>query len=323
MKIFHCGKMASEINRVCVLLSTFNGELYLEEQLSSLANQTFSEFDIIARDDGSSDDTISILQSAGVEVVCGDENIGPQLSFIKLVQAALEKPYYNYFLFCDQDDIWCDTKIETLLKAVRSSYPYQTKPVLAFSDLIVVNYRNEEIAPSFLKLQQLDPSRVSLNQLLTQNVVTGCATLFNREMATLISSINKDVLMHDWASAILASLYGELLFVDQPLVRYRQHNNNTIGVKKNELFDYYQLLKKLLAGEHRPLNNNIKQALVIYDHLDKSRVDGNKLQALQAFISLKEQPSIKKTYLVLKFGFLKHGLVRNLAMIIGFLFEKK
>jgi len=313
--------MSPPSNEVCILLSTYNGGLFLREQIHSLKNQTFTNFDIIARDDGSLDNSVEILIQEGIKVLPDNNNLGPQSSFIKLIQAALEVDHYKYFLFCDQDDIWYNTKIETLLNAVKSSCNDKTKPILAFSDLVVVNEHNEEIAPSFFALQQLNPYRIKLNQLLTQNVVTGCSTLFNKELATLVSKLNKDVLMHDWACAILASIFGELIFVDQGLVRYRQHKNNTIGVKKITTTEYSALFKKMLSGKLQPLNSNIKQANSIYN-VHQSRLTSADLKIFQSFISLKNQSAFKKIYWVFKFDFLKHGFIRNAAMILGILFEK-
>ena len=313
--------MTSEINRVCVLLSTFNGELYLEEQLSSLANQTYSEFDVIARDDGSSDDTISILQSAGIEVVNGDKNIGPQRSFTALINLALERNKYDFFLFCDQDDIWAPNKIEILLKGIHNASPKHT-PTLIFSDLIVVDADNKPISKSFLKHQKLNPKRTQLNQLLMQNVVTGCSCLFNKELAILAKRMTDDVLMHDWGVAIIASLFGKIVFCEDALVRYRQHSNNTLGAKKHTVSAYLPLLKKILNGAHQPLKHNIIQAKFFLNTYGKE-INNDKFKILNAFISLTNANRFYFLRKLLEFGFFKSSYSRNLVLFASTLFNHK
>ena len=145
---------------------------------------------------------------------------------------------YDAYAFSDQDDIWEKEKVETLLKACRqaeSEHPGQ--PVLVHSDASIIDQDGRETAPSFFRLQGWDPGAVHLNQLLVQNNATGCMMLLNRSLASLIIQHGnpEKMFMHDWFIALTAAAFGQVVFVDIPLTRYRQHGHNVIGASHSSL----------------------------------------------------------------------------------------
>ena len=157
---------------------------------------------------------------------------GPRLGACGSFARLLEHSDADYVVLCDQDDVWLPGHISQPLAriaAIERELGTDT-PVLAHTDLVVVDENLHTIAPSFWAYSNLDPSRgSSLNRLLVQNVVTGCATIINRALARRACPIPKTAPMHDWWLALVASAFGRIEAVAEPTVLYRQHANNRLG----------------------------------------------------------------------------------------------
>jgi len=263
---------------LAILLSTYNGERFLAEQLDSLLRQTWQDFIIIARDDGSSDGSPALLAEYAAKhperfrLLPGDgNNLGACASFAQLLSHALEQgleaapePGYGlradpglapdpelasgvvsgtgtrldrapaYFLFCDQDDIWHEDKIERQMALMRQTEADDASlPVLVHSDLEVVDAESRPIAPFFTADQGLNIQRNGFAELAISNLVTGCTALANRALARRALPIPREAIMHDWWLALTASAFGKLVYSAEPTVRYRQHDANTIGASRH------------------------------------------------------------------------------------------
>jgi glycosyltransferase involved in cell wall biosynthesis len=232
--------------KIAVLLSTYNGEKFLGEQLDSLLAQSHKNFILVVRDDGSRDRTISILESyAGdhperIHLLSRDGvNMGASASFAFLVDYVLKNKELlglksTYMMFCDQDDTWFSEKIEKLLAAMLATEADNdsTLPIIVHSDLEVVSEQNTVIAKSLISYQGLEIERNSFPNLVISNLVTGCTALINEPLAEKALPIPEKAIMHDWWLALVATAFGKLVYLDIPLVHYRQHGNNTIGAKK-------------------------------------------------------------------------------------------
>lgn len=221
-----------------IVLSTFNAGRYLAEQVESIRAQVASNWRLYVRDDGSSDDTpTQIARFAAVDrriTVLSDNagNLGASASFGALLSRTLEQGEAYVFL-SDQDDVWLPHKTERLLHAAleREGAVGPRIPLLVHSDLRVVSADLQPLHPSFLALQHLDPHEDSRpTRLLFRNAVTGCAALVNG--ALLERSLPfPTVAMHDWWLAQCAALFGQIAYVDEPTVLYRQHRTNVLGAR--------------------------------------------------------------------------------------------
>ncbi|MDB0051364.1 glycosyltransferase family 2 protein [Gammaproteobacteria bacterium] len=232
--------------KIAVLLSTYNGENFLGEQLDSLLAQSHKNFILIVRDDGSRDRTVSILESyAGdhperIHLISRDGvNMGASASFAFLADYVLKSKELLglksiYMMFCDQDDTWFPEKIEKLLAAMLATEADNgsTLPIIVHSDLEVVSEQNMVIAKSLISYQGLEIERNSFPNLVISNLVTGCTALINEPLAEKALPIPEKAIMHDWWLALVATAFGKLVYLDTPLVHYRQHGNNTIGAKE-------------------------------------------------------------------------------------------
>lgn len=222
--------------RVAIVMATYNGGRFIAEQIRSIQAQSFTDWVLYIRDDGSRDDTVQkILQiereDPRVKFV-RDElgNQGAIGNFSVLMKVAFEESA-DYIFFSDQDDVWHPEKLATMLAAIGGlelKHGRQS-PLLVHCDLAVVNEDLMSIRDSFVNLSRLSPTTADLGVLLCQNQVTGCACVINRALLKLACPVPCDVLMHDWWLALLASAAGKIGFVPKPLVKYRQHSANVIG----------------------------------------------------------------------------------------------
>ena len=230
---------------IVILLSTYNGDKYLVDQLESLLKQSYSNFILVIRDDGSSDETQSIIidyvaknRNKIYHLPFNQSNIGPSASFCLLIQYVLEQKESLglsriYMMLCDQDDIWMERKIEIQLsKMLTAEREVDGLPILIHSDLRVVDAKQHLIAKSFIKYQGLEINRNRFANIVLSNLVTGCTSFFNEELARKALPIPDKAIMHDWWLALTATAFGSLIFIDEPLVNYRQHRDNAIGAKE-------------------------------------------------------------------------------------------
>lgn len=284
---------------VCVLMATYNGAAYIKEQTATIAKQATGKLviQLFVSDDGSSDDTTELISetckrlSLPLTLVATENNKdGHRGNFQYLCQQAMAETGSEFYAFSDQDDYWTPKKFELLHREIVND----CGPVLVHCDLEVVDVNLSSIASSFFQFQGLpDAKSHPFKNLLYQNVVTGCATLFNRELLDLATPIPQESVIHDHWFALVASLMGTLKFVERPLVKYRQHNDNAIGAtataKQRSYFSlhFYRTLVRF------PLH--LAQAVEQAKALDTRRLERGisvehcKLDDLITFSTLKER----------------------------------
>ena len=187
---------------VDILLSTYNGKKFLPDLLDSILKQTFKDWRLLVRDDCSTDNTKEILNRYAclyphrIKLILSRKRLGPAFSFGVLLQHS-NAPY---MMFCDQDDVWLPDKITLCLEMIKKiEERHPGKPVLVFSDLIVVDENLNFISPSFLRFQRL-PLLVlqDLKKLCIQNVIPGCSMIFNKAVQSLVGKMPSEAIMHDW-----------------------------------------------------------------------------------------------------------------------------
>jgi glycosyltransferase involved in cell wall biosynthesis len=225
--LFGCGwKTAMTNSKVAVLLSTYNGEKYLDEYLSSLSAQEWREITLVVRDDMSSDKTLEILKrNQGLSnfrflILPSDGNLGPAQSFFRLLAEAGDG--FDYYAFSDQDDVWLPEKIS---RAVKKLEPVSKNvPALYCSRLEYVDEKLDHLQWSRI------PRRIGFGNAIVENIATGCTTVINKTARELIlSSIPLMCLMHDWWCYLVVSCFGQIVFDDHPGIKYRLHGGNRIG----------------------------------------------------------------------------------------------
>ncbi len=210
--------------RVNILLPTYNGSRYLDALLESLALQTHPDVVISIRDDGSKDETRSLLSAwavgrQNVRLRFG-ENIGAMPSFFDLLENG--SALAEYFAFCDQDDVWLPDKVERAVSAL--SRCRSDEPAMYCSRVEYVNERLEHLGYSRV------PRRPSFPNALVENITTGCTTVLNRRARDLICGrLPRKALPHDWWCYLVVSAIGKVIYDERPSIRYRQHATNLTG----------------------------------------------------------------------------------------------
>ncbi len=236
-----------------VLLAAWNGEPFLPALLNSLEQQADHDFQVLYQDDGSGDGTVSLLSAVSFRdsrYVSGTES-GKKLGAVGNFMSLLRQTDADRIFFCDQDDIWEPDKIAVLKKRMDEAERENGAgvPILIHSDCSVINETGDILYPSFFRLQGWDPRATTLAPLLVQNNATGCTMLLNRPLADLIRRYGnpEKMFMHDWFAVLTAAAFGRVYFVEQPLTRYRQHQDNTIGASRSSLLR--RSWNALLQGE--------------------------------------------------------------------------
>jgi glycosyltransferase involved in cell wall biosynthesis len=231
--------------KVCILLSIYNGEEFLAEQLNSIARQSGVSVHILARDDGSQDNSAAVLKRAceangiSYRLMTGG-NIGASRSFLSLLYEAERS--FDCYAFCDQDDVWLEKKLD---RAARQLAPHQDRPALYISRQFLTDSRL-----SIRGLSDL-PRRIGFGNALVQNVATGCASVFNLQALKLLQSMPmpSGQTMHDhWAYKIVSSA-GSVIYDREPTVLYRQHGRNLVGYESGAVAKWKKRLRNHLARD--------------------------------------------------------------------------
>ena len=276
-------------SKIDILLATYNGEKYLEEQLDSILNQTYENFRLLISDDGSKDNTRKILEKYSkkdnrIILFFQEKNLG----VIKNFEFLLRKVENKYYMFSDQDDIWKKNKIEKSIIKLE-----ETNSDLVYSDLEVVDENLNIIYKSYWKLKGIYKKIKKYNNfksLYLNNFVTGCTIIAKSEQIKDVLPLpnTSKYILHDYWIALIISQKGKITYIEEPLIKYRQHKNNKIGSKKRsdelksvaEIRELFIQVKKehftvFIESNEKFVNEQIqklnKKALEYYEMLGKKK----------------------------------------------------
>lgn len=277
-----------------VLMSTYNGEKYLREQINSILSQTLFqssdwETELIVRDDGSTDKTCEILEEYSHKFsqikysVC--ENVGVISSFLELIQNTPED--VDFFALADQDDIWMEDKLECAVKALLRSE--KSVPLLYCGRCQLVDEKLNPIDGIFFS----DNICPAFGNALVENVCTGCTAVFNAGIRDLVRLHTPEFTpMHDWWLYLLATGLGEVVYDTTSHMYYRQHSGNTVGVRKNYVSEFVARVKRF-KGNRYQISKQIKS---FYKMCEESQLvlEDEKMQMVQDVLGAKK--SIKKRF---------------------------
>ena len=226
---------------VSVLLAAYQGAAYLPAQLDSLRAQTCPDFRVLWQDDGSTDGTPALLEALSARdprFLPGAQQ-GQHLGAVGNFLSLLAQDDAPYSALCDQDDIWQPGKLSRCLEAMRDAEALfgADTPLLVHHDCRVVGPDGSVLHESFFRHQGWDDSANTLPRLLVQNNVTGCTCLMNAALRRIVTAHAPadGIVMHDWFIALTAAAFGQIVFVDEPLVDYRQHGSNVMGASRQTL----------------------------------------------------------------------------------------
>ncbi|MGQ7343874.1 glycosyltransferase family 2 protein [Streptococcus suis] len=308
--------------KVNILMSTYNGQQFLAEQIRSIQDQSYTDWTLFIRDDGSSDNTKEILkdferQDSRIHLIDSDksDNLGVIKSFHKLVN----HDRADYYFFSDQDDVWLPNKLELSLKEAQNYLA--DLPLMVYMDLKVVNQDLDIMTESMVKSQS-HHANTELVQELTENTVTGGVAMINHALAEMWQ-VTDDILMHDWYLALLASAFGNLVFIDQPGELYRQHSDNVLGARTlSKRFKKWIRPHILFAVYWDLIKNSQKQAR----HLLQMPLSQSNRELIEAFVTIMDKPMLERFRILRKYGLKKnkafHTLVFTTLIVTKFAYKE-
>jgi glycosyltransferase involved in cell wall biosynthesis len=304
-------------NKVTIMMGTYNGAKFLLEQLLSLESQEHKNWELLVSDDGSTDDTLKLLQKfqdtwpQGKLTIVDGPHKGFCQNFLSLLDRAQDS---DYFAWADQDDIWCPYKLTQSIEKLR--HYGDTTPALYCSRTTIVDEHNNILGMS--PLRSTPPP--SFSNALVQSLAGANTMVFNQPARELIKlGLGLAPVSHDWwAYQVVTGVGGQLIYDPKPTLRYRQHTDNIIGSNKG-IFALLSRIRKAWQGSYREMNNkNILALQKIYDKLTNE----NK-KTLDAFISLRKGMGIFKTFdLVRKFQIHRRSKFQQFALYVGLVIGK-
>lgn len=238
------------MSKIDILLATYNGAEYIAAQVRSLQNQTFDDWCLLVHDDGSTDATLEILDGfaqtdSRIRIINDGKRFhNCALNFMHLLGFS-EAPFC---IFCDQDDIWLENKLQVMYDAIASKD--NTKPHAVYSNSFVYNPDVPTIGGS---ASLCLPTQ--LKDILFMNAgIQGCALMFNAALRNICSNVPKVVAMHDHVLTLAAAVFGSLTYVDRHLMLYRRHEMAVTGPTAKRLTDriapFFDSTKTVLEKKH-------------------------------------------------------------------------
>lgn len=317
------------MEKIDILLATYNGQQYLREQLDSILSQSYSNFRLLISDDLSTDNTREIL----AEYVEKDKRIivfnqERNLGVVKNFEFLLKKVESRYYMFSDQDDIWKENKIEKSLKTLE-----ETNSELVYTDLEVVDENLNVTYESYWKLKGIYNKIKKYNNfesLYLNNFVTGCTMLSKKELIKEVLPLpnTSKFVLHDYWIPLILSQKCKITYIEEPLIKYRQHKNNKVGSKKktDELKSFEEIRNLFISVK-------IEHFTVFIENEDKfvdEKIKKLNKEALEYYKMLEKKKNInfRKWNLFFKLykyeGFiynLENFLILNIPFLVRFLLK--
>lgn len=303
---------------VTIVMATYNGEKYVEEQVKSILSSTYQNFHLHIYDDGSTDHTLTILRGYEerypdrIKIFQNEENLGVTRNFLQ----AINQTTTDYIMLCDQDDVWNSDKIHKTLRRIRHMEAQRGKemPLAVFTDAVVVDQDLKQIHQSFFQSGHLDPRKTDLPHLLMENKLIGCTVMINAALRRILQrhNIPKEARFHDWWLALLAASFGGIGYMNEGTILYRQHGGNVVG--NTGFLKYIQNRIRSLSKQKETLLASQRQAgelLILYG----SELPMDKRRILEHFSKLNQSNFIRKRIQLLRFGFFKTGILRNIGLM--------
>ncbi len=270
-----------------ILMTTYNGEKYLATQLDSILNQTYKDWHLYIQDDCSTDSTLNLLEKyveldSRITIVENNKKLGAGRNFLSLLKHSTA----DYIAFCDQDDYWFENKLEILFERIKQFN--NENPVLLASNCLVWQYPSNNVSENFNFVM---PKKLS--DVFFMGGMQGCLTIFNKALKNILDKNYEYVWLHDHYLLLTAMTFGEIHYITQPLMLYRQHNSNTTA----------HFSQKTISDIKKKINNNrYMQKIELFDEtkeffrLHQSQMTDNNKQQFMSFLALVSLPYFKRIF---------------------------
>lgn len=301
--------------KVTILMAAFNGSRYIREQLDSICRQSYTDWELLVRDDRSQDNTLSILKEyelkdKRIRLITSGELYGSSVSNFSQLFDCAANIKESYFMFSDQDDIWHEDKIKVSVNYIQQiEQRMQDKsPVLVYGGF---NFVDEHGAPIAKQVQM--PEKLALTGLLTENHAYGCTMIFNRGLYEKVGHIPATAENHDYWIALVAAAFGTTALNPQKLINYRQHGQNASGTVErssanSRIGRYIKNVNYLLPVLIRNFNM-MKTFYVSYTGSFSSQQD----QLIGGYIRTYQKNNFSLLAFLISNRIQKKGILQNLA----------
>lgn len=301
-------------DEVLVLMSTYNGEKYITEQIESIENQKLDiPLNILVRDDGSKDNTVNILKKLNKKYknikVLQEENIGCNASFFKLFKIANG---YKYYAISDQDDIWLKDKLQRGINKIRNENV--DKPVLYGSCSYIMDNEGNITGTTQKKARD-----ITLNNTIIQNFVPGHSQIMNNSLLQLLKNDldYSKIYVYDFWITNIALLYGKLIFDNKPSTKYRIHNLNTVGYGKSKTGWIKERIKRFKKGDGSLISSQINY----FYNLNNEKIPENTKNEIEQYLKLSKN-YLSRLKFITKTSFYRQKKFETLLFKIAYLLGK-
>ncbi len=279
------------MDKIDILMATYNGEKFLKEQIDSILNQTYSDFRLIISDDCSKDNTREILKEyekkdERIKVYFQENNLG----YVKNFEFLLTKVENDIYMLSDQDDVWLPTKVEHTYNKLK-----ETNSDLVFTDLEVVDEKLNILYPSFndyMKLsRKIKKYKGDYRLQYLYNCVTGCTLMSTKKFVDLILPlpIDSKYAIHDTWIACTVANNGNVEYLDEKTIKYRQHGNNQVGIEKiSHGFKKLDQVRNLFID----VKLGLFETYVNNDRIFNEKLKKENIEALQYFQMIKDKKNL-------------------------------
>ena len=279
------------MEQIDILLTTYNGEKYLKEQIDSILNQTYTNFRLLISDDCSKDSTIKILKEYEqkdnrIKVFLQEKNLG----YVKNFEFLLTKVENEIYALSDQDDVWNNDKVEKTYKKLK-----EEDADLVFTDLEIVNEKLKTINSSFndymFLSRKIKKYYKDYRLQYLYNCITGCTLMSKKKYLEKIIPIPMDskYVIHDTWIGLIVALNGKIAYLDEATIKYRQHGNNQVGSNhtSHKYTKLNQVRELFIEVKYQLFNTYINNSSIFTKDLQKQNE-----KALKYFKMLKNKKYI-------------------------------
>lgn len=275
--------------KIEILMATYNGETYIREQIDSIINQTYKNWILLVRDDNSKDNTVSIIEEyeqkdSRIRLLRDKKgNLGFVRNFEELMANSLE----DFIMFSDQDDYWIENRIEKYIEIITNlSSEDMKKPLLIHSNSFIcdkeLNIKKEKFISNCAEDKEFDI-------VFFNYIVQGSTALVNRKLVNLALPFSSKVTLHDRYLHLLAEFLGKRIFLNQSLMKYRQHDNNKIGAS-------YSIVKKILKKKY--FNNEDRELILEIRNKYIENINKEKIMKIDDYLEVTDisKPKLSRFY---------------------------
>lgn len=310
------------MSKVDIIMSTYNGEKFLKEQVESIFASNHEHLELHVFDDGSSDETMQILKEFKhhyehrLHIYENHRNLGVTKNFLHGIRTVMEKDKdAQYFMCCDQDDFWHPDKVSKTLKRMKQMETRfgVDRPLLVFTDAVIADENLKEISDSFMKTQHFNTKKIDLAHLLMENKCIGCTTMINRPYEQFLKHTPNAARYHDWWLALIAAAFGHISYLPKATLDYRQHSSNVVG--SVSFSSYVKRRMATIKDQKITLAKNRDQAEEFL-HLFDDDLQKHQKSIVESYLKMFHSNYFKRRYIALKQGYLKSGVVRNCGLML-------